>query len=82
MILVNESRQSYVQHIEMKETALTACKNEFLSLTKQVERASAEKVISSSHFLYSSCANLHVMFLDILYNIFLRKIRMTEFLYA
>ncbi|XP_021916559.1 coiled-coil domain-containing protein 18-like isoform X2 [Zootermopsis nevadensis] len=43
MILVNESRQSYVQHIEMKETALTACKNEFLSLTKQVERASAEK---------------------------------------
>jgi hypothetical protein len=80
MILVNESRQSYMQHIEMKEAALTACKNEFHSLTKQVERASAEKVTGSSHSLYSSHANLHMMFLDILYHLFLRRIRMTEFL--
>jgi hypothetical protein len=29
MTLVNESRQSYTQHIEMKEAALMACKNEF-----------------------------------------------------
>jgi hypothetical protein len=49
MILVNESRQSYAQHIEMKEAALTACKNEFQSLTKQVETASAEKVGRSSN---------------------------------
>lgn len=48
-MLVNESRQSYVQHIEMKEAALTACKNEFHSLTKQVEKASAEKVGRSSN---------------------------------
>jgi hypothetical protein len=48
MTLVNESRQSYAQHIEMKEAALTACKNEFCSLTKQVEEASAEKVTGSN----------------------------------
>jgi hypothetical protein len=50
MMLVNESRQSYAQHIEMKEAALTSCKNEFHSLTKQVETASAEKVGRSSNF--------------------------------
>jgi hypothetical protein len=44
MMLVNESRQSYAQHIELKEAALTACKNEFHVLTKQVEEASAAKV--------------------------------------
>jgi hypothetical protein len=44
MMLVNESRQSYAQHIEMKEAALTACRNEFHILTKQVKKASAEKV--------------------------------------
>ncbi|XP_023706005.1 myosin-6 isoform X2 [Cryptotermes secundus] len=43
MMLVNESRQSYAQHIEMKEAALMACRNEFHSLTQQVETASAEK---------------------------------------
>jgi len=44
MTLVNESRQSYAQHIEMKDAALTACRNDFHSLTQQVEEASAEKV--------------------------------------
>jgi hypothetical protein len=44
MMLVNESRQSYAQHIEMKEAALIACRNEFHVLTKQVEEASAAKV--------------------------------------
>ena len=44
MTLVNESRQSYAQHIEMKDAALTACKNEFHSVTQQLEEASAEKV--------------------------------------
>jgi hypothetical protein len=44
MTLVNESRQSYAQHIEMKDAALTACRNDFQSLTQQVEEAFAEKV--------------------------------------
>jgi hypothetical protein len=30
VMLVDESSQSYAQHIEMKEAELTACKNEFL----------------------------------------------------
>jgi hypothetical protein len=70
MILVNESRQSYVQHIEMKEAALTACKNEFHSLTKQVERVSAEKVTGCRHSLCSSHVNLYMMFLYIFYHFF------------
>jgi hypothetical protein len=44
MTLVTESRQSYAQHIEMKDAALTACRNDFHSLTQQMEEASAEKV--------------------------------------
>jgi hypothetical protein len=44
MTLVTESRQSYAQHIEMKDAALTACRNDFHSLTQQVEEASVEKV--------------------------------------
>ena len=44
MTLVNESRQSYAQHIEMKDAALTTFRNDFQSLTQQVEEASAEKV--------------------------------------
>lgn len=66
-MLVNESRQSYVQHIEMKEAALTACRDEFHNLTKQVEKTSAEKVTGSTHTLYSSHANFYITFLDILY---------------
>jgi polyphosphate kinase len=49
MMLVNESRQGYAQHIEMKEAALMACKDKFHSLTKQVEKAFAEKVGRSSN---------------------------------
>jgi len=44
MTLVNESRQSYAQHIEMKDAALTTFRNDFQSFTQQVEEASAEKV--------------------------------------
>lgn len=55
MMLVNESRQSYAQHIEMKEAALMACKDEVHSLTQQVETASAEKVRSSSNCSHGYC---------------------------
>jgi hypothetical protein len=44
MRLVSESRQSYAQHIEMKDAALVACRNEFHDLTQQVEKTCAEKV--------------------------------------